>query len=128
MSEAINANKFLEELEHTHIVLFHDGNNETKQTEYNFIKKGLENEQHCFYTTQKPQKILDEMKEFGINTENNELLHIVEIPEAFEDYSKMILDKVEGLPEEAKIRVISPIILTSILKKKPIEWLKLNNV
>ncbi|MDC0052404.1 hypothetical protein OAJ34_01200 [Candidatus Nitrosopelagicus sp.] len=28
MSEAINANEFLEELEHTHIVLFHDGNNE----------------------------------------------------------------------------------------------------
>ena len=101
MSKAINANEFLEELDHTHIVLFHDGNAETKETEYNFIKKGLENEQHCFYTTQKPQKILDEMKEFGINTENNELLHIVEIPEAFEDYSKMILDKVEGLPEEA---------------------------
>ena len=107
MSKAINANEFLEELDHTHIVLFHDGNNETKETEYNFIKKGLENGQHCFYTTQKPQKILDEMKGFGINIENNELLHIVEIPEAFEDYSKMILDKVEGLPEEAKIRVIS---------------------
>ena len=107
MSEAINANEFLEELDHTHIVLFHDGNNETKETEYNFIKKGLENGQHCFYTTQKPQKILDEMKGFGINTENYELLHIVKIPEAFEDYSKMILDKVEGLPEEAKIRVIS---------------------
>ena len=93
MSEAINANEFLEELDHTHIVLFHDGNNQTKETEYNFIKKGLENGQHCFYTTQKPQKILDEMKGFGINTENNELLHIVKIPEAFEDYSKMILDR-----------------------------------
>ena len=107
MSDVVNANQFLEELNHTHIVLFHDGNAETKETEYNFIKKGLENGQHCFYTTQKPQKILDGMKEFGINTENNELLHIVKIPEAFEDYSKMILDKVEGLPAEAKIRVIS---------------------
>ena len=107
MPETINANEFLEELEHTHIVLFHDGNDETKKTEYNFIKRGLETGQHCFYTTQKPQKILDEMKEFGINTENNERLHIVEIPETFEDYSKMILDKVETLPEEAKIRVIS---------------------
>ena len=107
MSDVINASKFLEELEDTHIVLFHDGNNETKETECNFIKKGLEKQQHCFYTTQKPQKIRDEMKAFGINVENNELLHIVEIPEKFEDYSKMILDKVEALPEEAKIRVIS---------------------
>ena len=107
MSDVVNANQFLEELKNTHIVLFHDGNNETKETECNFIKKGLENGQHCFYTTQKPQKILDEMKEFGINVENNELLHIVEIPEEFEDYSKMILDKVKALPEEAEIRVIS---------------------
>ena len=30
-----------------------------------------------------------------------------EIPEKFEDYSKMILDKVEGLPEGSKIRVVS---------------------
>ena len=77
MSNVTNVNQFLEELEHTHIVLFHDGNKETKDTEYNFIKKGLENGQHCFYTTQKSQKILNEMKEFGIKTENNELLHIV---------------------------------------------------
>ncbi|MDA0756406.1 MAG: MEDS domain-containing protein [Crenarchaeota archaeon] len=107
MSKVVDVNKFLEELENTHIVLFHDGNNETKKTEYNFIKKGLESGQHCFYTTQKSQKILGEMREFGINTENNELLHIVDIPNTFENYSKMILDKVEALPEEAKIRVIS---------------------
>ena len=30
---------FLETLERTHIVLFHDGNDETKKTEYGFIKK-----------------------------------------------------------------------------------------
>ena len=48
------------------------------------------------------------MKEFGIEDGgNNKLLHIVEIPEKFEDYSDMILDKVKGLPEEAKIRVVS---------------------
>jgi len=47
MSDVVNANQFLEELENTHIVLFHDGNNETKETECNFIKKGLENGQHC---------------------------------------------------------------------------------
>ena len=100
--------EFLESLERTHVVLFHDGNDDKKKTEYGFIKKGLDKGQHCFYTTQNRQKILDEMKEFGIEDgEKNELLHIVEIPEKFEDYSKMILDKVEGLPEESKIRVVS---------------------
>ena len=29
------------------------------------------------------------------------------IPEKFEDYSKMILDKVDALPEESKVRVVS---------------------
>ena len=100
--------RFSREKERTHIVLFHDGNDETKKTEYGFIKKGLEKGEHCFYTTQKPQKILEEMKAHGIKDgEKNEFLHIVEIPEKFEDYSKMILDKVEGLPEESKIRVVS---------------------
>ena len=98
--------QFLEELERTHIVLFHDGNEETKKTEYGFIKRGLEKGDHCFYATQKPQKILEEMKSHQVNTDS-ELLHIVEIPEKFEDYSDMILDKVKGLPEDKKVRVVS---------------------
>ena len=76
----------------------------------------------------KTSEILDEMKEFGVNTENNELLHIVKIPEAFEDYSKMILDKVEGLPAEAKIRVISTHYFDFNTEEKLTEWQKLNNV
>ena len=62
--------QFLEELERTHIVLFHDGNEETKKTEYGFIKRGLEKGDHCFYTTQKPQKILEEMKSHQVNTDS----------------------------------------------------------
>ena len=58
MSDVINANQFLEELENTHIVLFHDGNNETKETECNFIKKGLENGQHCFLHNSNPSENL----------------------------------------------------------------------
>ena len=100
--------EFLETLERTHVVLFHDGNEETKKTEYGFMKKGLEKGEHCFYTTQKPEQIINEMKEFGIDTESNkEFIHIVEIPEKFEDYSKMILDKVDSLPEDSKVRVVS---------------------
>ena len=102
------ADNFLESLEHTHIVLFHDGGKETKDAEYNFIKNGLDKQEHCFYTTQNPQQILNEMKEFGIDTEGqSEFLHIVEIPEKFENYSKMILDKVSTLPSDSEIRVLS---------------------
>ena len=105
---SIEVDQYLEKLDSTHIVLFHEGGKETKDTEFNFIKKGLDKNEHCFYTTQKPEKILNEMKEFGIDTEaNNELIHIVKIPEKFEDYSKMILDKVAVLPEDQKVRVVS---------------------
>ena len=34
--------EFLETLERTHVVLFHDGNEDKKKTEYGFIKKGLD--------------------------------------------------------------------------------------
>ena len=103
-----DVDQYLEKLERTHIVLFHEGGKETKNTEYGFINKGLAKKEHCFYTTQNPEKIAGEMKEFGIDIEaNKELIHIVKIPERFEDYSKMILDKVDSLPENSKVRVVS---------------------
>ena len=105
---SLEVDQYLEKLDSTHIVLFHEGGKETKDTEFGFIKKGLDKNEHCFYTTQKPEKILNEMKEFGIDTEaNSEFLHIIKIPEKFEDYSKMILDKVDELPRDSAIRVIS---------------------
>lgn len=104
---SIQSEDFLENLERTHVVLFHDGSEATKKTEYGFIKRGLDKGEDCFYTTQNQERVLNEMKEFGIDTENNDLLHIVNIPEKFEDYSAMILDKVRALPEQSKIRVIS---------------------
>ena len=82
----------------------------------------------AFYTTQTPQKILDEMKEFGINVENNELLHIVEIPKEFEDYSKMILDKVKPYLKKPKLESYQHTILILIQKRKLTEWQRLNNV
>ena len=48
------------------------------------------------------------VKDFGIDVDiYKELIHIVEIPEMFENYSKMILDKVATLPSESEIRIIS---------------------
>ena len=104
----LDATAYLDNLGCAHVVYFHDDSKKTKDTEFDFIKKGLEKQEHCFYTTQNPKEILHQMKEFGIDTEaNSEFLHIIEIPEKFEDYSKMILEKVDELPHNSKIRVIS---------------------
>ena len=104
----LDATAYLDNLGCAHVVYFHDDSKKTKDTEFDFIKKGLEKQEHCFYTTQNPEEILHQMKEFGIDTEaNSEFLHIIEIPEKFEDYSKMILEKVDELPHNSKIRVIS---------------------
>ena len=108
MTSNVDTAEFFDNLERTHVVYFHDGGKESKNTEFEFIKKGLDKKQHCFYTTQNPEEILRQMKEFGIDTEaNSEFIHIVEIPEKFEDYSKMILDKVSALPQDSEVRVIS---------------------
>ena len=104
----LDATAYLDNLGCAHVVYFHDGGDQSKNTEFDFIKKGLEQQQHCFYTTQNAEKILRQMKEFGIDTEaNSKFLHIVKIPERFEDYSKMILDKVDTLPHDSEIRVLS---------------------
>ena len=103
-----DANEFLESVGCAHVLYFHDGSKITKDTEFGFIKKGVEKQEHCFYTTQDPEAVLNQMKEFGIDTEaNSEFLHLVKIPEKFEDYSKMILAKVDELPRSSQIRVIS---------------------
>ena len=104
----LDATAYLDNLGRAHVVYFHDGGKNSKDTEYEFIKKGLDKKQHCFYTTQNPTQILSEMKEFGIDTDaNSKFLHVIEIPEKFEDYSKMILDKVAELPQDSEVRVIS---------------------
>jgi len=104
----LDATAFLDSLGCAHILYFHDDSKITKETEFGFIKKGVEKQEHCFYTTQNPEEILNKMKEFGIDTEaGSEFLHIIKNPEKFEDYSKMILDKVDELPHDSTIRVIS---------------------
>ena len=104
----LDATAFLDSLGCAHVLYFHDDSKITKDTEFGFIKKGVEKQEHCFYTTQNPEKTLVQMKEFGIDTEaSKEFLHMVKIPEKFEDYSKMILDKVDELPRDSQIRVIS---------------------
>jgi len=103
-----DANEFLESIGCAHVLYFHDGSKITKDTEFGFIKKGVEKQEHCFYTTQDPEAVLNQMKEFGIDTEaSSKFLHLVKIPEKFEDYSKMILAKVDELPRSSQIRVVS---------------------
>ena len=104
----LDATAFLDSLGCAHILYFHDDSKITKDTEFGFIKKGIEKQEHCFYTTQNPEDVLAKMKEVGIDTEAcSEFLHVIKIPEKFEDYSKMILGKVDELPRDSQIRVIS---------------------
>jgi len=106
--QKLDADGFLDSLGCAHILYFHDDSKITKKVEFSFIKKGLEKQEHCFYTTMNPEGILHQMKEFGIDTEaRSEFLHVIKIPEKFEDYSKMILGKVDELPHDSQIRVVS---------------------
>ena len=106
--QKLDADGFLDSLGCAHILYFHDNSKITKKVEFSFIKKGLEKQEHCFYTTMNPEGILHQMKEFGIDTEAcSEFLHVIKIPEKFEDYSKMILGKVNELPHDSQIRVVS---------------------
>ena len=92
---SVEVDQYLEKLDSTHIVLFHEGGKETKDTEYGFIKKGLDKNEHCFYTTQHPEKILSEMKERQI-IEKEKTIRITDKGMKFhQDYSKineLILD------------------------------------
>ena len=100
----------LESLDNTHILLFHEEQKKAEEIEFKFIKTGLDKKQNCFYTTNDTEKLKENMKKFGINVEDNienGLLNIVLIPKEFEDYEKMISDKVESLPQDRKIRVVS---------------------
>ena len=100
----------LESLDNTHILLFHEEQKKAEEIEFNFIKTGLDKNHTCFYTTNDPEKLKDRMKKFGIEINNNiknGLLNIVPIPEEFEEYERMIMDKVESVPQDKKVRVVS---------------------
>ena len=110
MSYTQISNDHLESLDNTHILLFHEEQKKAEEIEFNFIKKGLGMRQRCFYTTNDIEKLKENMKEFGIDVQNNiekGLLNIIPIPKKFEDYEKMISAKVESLPQDGKIRVVS---------------------
>ena len=110
MSYTEIGHEHLEKLEDTHILLFHEEQQKAEEIEFKFIKTGLDKKQTCFYTTNDPKKLQDRMEKFGIEVNNNiknGLLNIVHIPKEFEEYEKMIMDKVEGLPQDGKIRVVS---------------------
>ena len=110
MSYTQISNDHLETLEDTHILLFHEEQQKAEEIEFNFIKTGLDKKQTCFYTTNDPEKLKNRMEKFGIEINNNiknGLLNIVQIPKEFEEYEKMIMGKVESLPQDGKIRVVS---------------------
>ena len=121
MSYTQISNDHLESLDNTHILLFHEEQKKAEEIEFNFIKKGLGMRQRCFYTTNDIEKLKENMKEFGIDVQNNiekGLLNIIPIPKKFEDYEKMISAKVESLPQDEKLEWYQHIILILIQIKK----------
>ena len=110
MSYTEIGHEHLETLEDTHILLFHEEQEKAEEIEFKFIKTGLNKKQTCFYTTNNPERLKDKMIKFGIETNKNienGLLNIVQIPKKFEEYEEMIMSKVESLPQDRKIRVVS---------------------
>ena len=110
MSYTEIGHEHLETLEDTHILLFHEEQHKAEQIEFRFIQTGLEKNHTCFYTTNDPERLKTKMEKFGINVNNSinqGTLNIVPIPEEFEEYEKMIMSKVESLPQDVKIRVVS---------------------
>jgi hypothetical protein len=110
MSYTEIGHEHLETLEDTHILLFHEEQEKAEKIEFKFIKTGLNKKQTCFYTTNNPERLKDKMIKFGIETNKNienGLLNIVQIPKKFEEYEEMIMSKVESLPQDRKIRVVS---------------------
>lgn len=110
MSFRKDSHEFLESLDKTHILLFHNEQKQAEDIEFDFIKTGLEKKQCCFYTTNEPDQVIARMKKFGINIKENirdKKLNIIQIPETFKEYSEIIEEKVLSLPKKEAIRVIS---------------------
>ena len=55
---SIEVDQYLEKLDSTHIVLFHEGGKETKDTEFNFIKKDSTKMNTAFTQHKNPKKFL----------------------------------------------------------------------
>ena len=128
MSYTEISNDHLETLEDTHILLFHEEQQKAEEIEFKFIKTGLQQKQTCFYTTNNPEKFRMEKFIDVNNNIQNKLLNIVPIPKEFEEYEKMIMGKVESLPQDVKIRVVSTHYFDFNTDKKKNQWKKLNNV
>ena len=61
------SHNYLESLEKTHILLFHEKQKSAEQIEFKFIQFGLEKNHRCFYTTNEPHKLKERMKDSSEN-------------------------------------------------------------
>ena len=110
MSFLKTTHEYLESLDKTHILIFHEKKENAETIEFDFIKSGLEKGHRCYYTTSEPDRVKKAMKEFGILVEKyveSDFLNVIQIPESFEEYEKMIEEKVTSLPKNETIRVVS---------------------
>ena len=88
-----NVENYLESIENGHTVLFHEIRSKGEEIEFNFIKKGLEKEECCCYSTNEPEEIRRRMSDYGIDVEKykkRNLLSIISTPDSLEGFSKMV--------------------------------------
>lgn len=84
---------YLESSENVHILLLHEIKSKGEEIEFNFIKKGLEKEDCCCYSTNEPEEITRRMFDYGIDVESykkRNLLNIISVPDSLEEFSKRI--------------------------------------
>ena len=88
-----NVGNYLESIENDHIVFFHEIRSRGEEIEFNFIKKGLEKEECCCYSTNEPEEITRRMSDYGIDVEKykkRNLLNIISAPDSLEEFSKRV--------------------------------------
>lgn len=88
-----NVENYLESIENGHIVFFHEIRSRGEEIEFNFIKKGLEKEECCCYSTNESEEITRRMSDYGIDVEKykkRNLLNIISAPDSLEEFSKRV--------------------------------------
>ena len=87
-----NSEKFVNDIEkNKHVVLFYDEIQWAKKIEFEFLKNGLEKDEHCIYAMSENSDLVEkQMTDFGIDVKkfkDKNLLHIYQIPSSYH-YSK----------------------------------------
>jgi len=101
-----NAENYLESIENDHILFLHETRSKGKNFEFDFIKKGLEKDECCCYSTNEPEEVRKRMRDYGIDVEKYEkrnLLDIISTPKSLEEFSKRVEELITTLTNSSRL-------------------------